>query len=112
MLVDSGTSCLCIPPEYYQKLLDSVELSCKVSGLIANCQYDPDELGDDYDRFFPDIILTADGVDYMFSEYAIYRNNFGRSSITLMLMECNPREWIVGLNFFQNYYMIFDDENA
>ena len=36
----------------------------------------------------------------------------GGSKITLNIMECNPREWIVGLNFFDSYYVIFDDEEA
>lgn len=59
---------------------------------------------------FPDINFNIDGILYTLprESYIIYEE--GVCALKIMTTE-SMNVWILGLNFFENYYTIFDQEN-
>jgi len=59
---------------------------------------------------FPDLTVTFDGVEYTIPKESYVENYFGFCGINVTYME-GMDMWILGLNFFHNYYTVFDQQN-
>lgn len=118
VIVDTGTSYNLLPKSVRKDLLQHIErtsqnVSCyNYESVIAYCDYkDP--------SVFPDIVLSFDTTDGVPAEYIITRESYveekpyafsSGSSIKIMSLPFQD-VWILGLNFFDNYYTAFDQEN-
>ena len=114
MIIDSGTSFVQFPKHERDKLhkyLENVQnLSCKAYSdiLLCNCTEEANFL-----ERFPDLIFNMGG-NHTSAEYVFPRENYlkfhpkkGKCSVRIM----SGGSWILGLNFFSNYYTVFDMEN-
>jgi hypothetical protein len=60
---------------------------------------------------FPDITMNIDGITYFLPRES-YVEKFSRDSCTINIMHSTAEsQWILGLNFMENYYTVFDVEN-
>ena len=59
---------------------------------------------------FPDLRFEIDGLSYYIPRDSYVIRYFGKCYLKLMTHYTIPF-WILGLNFFENYYTIFDQEN-
>lgn len=67
-----------------------------------------------YDNRFPDLNFTIGGVSYFVpKERYVFKQQYGWSQICTLGLMSSPfiDLWILGLNFFPNYYTIFDQED-
>jgi len=107
IIVDSGTSFLLIPSEDRAEFLSylSKDLFCMDYSNLPFCYCNEDQ----YEKF-PDLRLTIDG-----NHYYIPKENYvmrDSSVCALGIMSHDLLDfWILGLNFFENYYTVFDQEN-
>jgi len=69
VILDSGTTYFCIPPNVYAELLNTIPLTCTIEDLLAACAFSgaSDMSDDELNLFFPDIILRFGGIDYLIS---------------------------------------------
>mmetsp|Transcript_19208 Transcript_19208/g.29438 ORF Transcript_19208/g.29438 Transcript_19208/m.29438 type:complete len:110 (+) Transcript_19208:981-1310(+) len=65
-----------------------------------------------YEKFkkFPDLRFEIDGKEYFVPRDSYVTYSFGRAVVKIMTHNTIPF-WILGLNFFENHYTIFDQEN-
>lgn len=67
--------------------------------------------GDDYQSKFPDLRYVFNGKPYYIPQEAyVYRNSDTTCQILLIQQEGDD-EWMLGLNFFTNYYTVYDQTN-
>jgi hypothetical protein len=110
VMIDSGTSYLLMPESDRRAFITSVEralgLNCFLYSSLYVCPCD--DKTNTYDRF-PDLDFVING-----SSYTLPRDNYmlyeqGYCGIEIM---SNPliEKWILGLNFFENYYIVFDQD--
>ena len=60
---------------------------------------------------FPDLVFKLDFVNYFVpKESYVFKDYIGYCELGLMSHE-DIDVWIFGLNFFENYYTVFDQEN-
>lgn len=106
IIVDSGTSFLLMPYREREKLFDYVTrtlgFSCRSNVIIACYSFNSDDID-----YFPDLVFTINQKSYFIpkEDYVI------KSGIVIQLgIMSHPtmKIWILGLNFFENYYTIFD----
>ena len=106
MIVDSGTSFFLMPKndrsQLFNFLRNETDVYCYESSIMV-CYCDDRQ----YNNSFPDFTFSIDGVKYFLPKesYVIREGNLCQLGImTHDTMEL----WILGLNFFSNYYTIFD----
>jgi hypothetical protein len=114
MIIDSGTSYLLMPTEDYVQLTNMI-------ATISPCIIDPLQNGlitclctNIVWPNYPPLKLTVDGTTIYTLTKANYFTRRGQSC-TLRIMSMpfpatplESRFWVMGLNFFHNYYAIFD----
>ena len=106
IIVDSGTSFLLMPERDRKAFIQylSQHLFC-MEATLPFCYCDEHQY-----QSFKDIRLTIDSKNYFLPKENYVMKDSNICAIGVMshpLMDF----WILGLNFFQNYYTIFDQEN-
>ena len=108
-IVDSGTSYIGMPQSEYKALYDllSVDHNCWATMIgnamiICTCSEDYSD--------YPDLIFNLSGTEYSIPPES-YLTSYGSiCTINVMYMP-SLSNWVLGLNFFQNYYVVFDQQN-
>lgn len=108
-IVDSGTSYVMMPTPAYNRFMTHLmrHYGFKIFRYGSTATTECNEYT--Y-RLFPDIRFTIDGVEYMLPRESYVTFHNGLYSVCHIKIATNPMMpfWILGLNFFQNYYTIFD----
>lgn len=110
-MVDSGTS-LNLMPEHDYKVLyrhffkDKFQCT-KLQNSLTMCDCTKEQ-----HESIPDIHFTIDGVEYKINRDMWFEraDDVGKCVIKIMHGPHKPY-WILGLNFFNNYYTVFDYKN-
>lgn len=106
LIVDSGTSFLLMPSSDRKTFVKMIEEKtgsyCMENSLpICSCKNIQN---------FPDLIFNVDGTEYLVpKEGYIVKRSWGMCLIGIMTHD-TMSVWILGLNFFSNYYTVFDQE--
>jgi len=110
MMADTGTSLNMLPDKDFNAIKKAFlsDLECEVlANTLTSC-----ECTDEQHARVPDIDFKLGGDDFV---YKIPRDEWfaksGDQCIIKFMHGPNKRYWILGLNFFTNYYTVFDYEN-
>lgn len=103
-IVDSGTSYILMPIADRKALTDHIGLKCWGTGIVS-CSFA------DYEKI-PDLVFGIGGKQYVIPrESFISKTSENEGNLLIMSHNTLPF-WILGLNFFDNYYVVFDQENS
>lgn len=107
-MVDSGTSYILLPADKRDQLLDTVSsqnegMNC-TKGQVAKCTCKGINQ-------FPEIYFNIGGIPYFIphSDYILHNPIKGECYV-LIIGVPKLNFYIFGLNFFKNYYTVFDQE--
>lgn len=110
MMADTGTSLNMLPDKDFYAIQDAFlsEMQCEVmANTLTSC-----ECTDEQHARVPDIDFKLNGDDKV---YKIPRDEWfakqGDQCVVKFMHGPAKRYWILGLNFFTNYYTVFDYEN-
>ena len=98
-----------MPKKDRSKFLEFIQMDKNFlcfEGGIAVCYC----LGDNYLDYFPDLVFHIDGHQYFIPKESYVIRTGGICQIAIMTHD-SMSLWILGLNFFENYYTVFDQEN-
>lgn len=109
VIVDSGTSFLLMPLAERNAFVDFLyaeqEIFCLNSNIpvcfCSESQYES----------FPDLAFNIDGENYFIPKES-YVIKAGAICQLGIMTHSSIQMWILGLNFFQNYYVVFDQEES
>jgi len=109
MMADSGTSLNMLPDVDYYKIKNHffADKHCVVlPNTLTACDCTEEE-----QKAVPDIRFKIDGKEYLITRDQWYeRGSTGKCAIKFMHGP-GMGFWILGVNFFTNYYSVFDYEN-
>lgn len=110
-VIDSGTSFILMPLTERTEWLNHLEkhngFKCQdKEKIIAYCSWD------NYDDI-PDLIFTIGGKEYVVprEQWIMKPVDFMDEGYVMIMGHPFIPFWIMGLNFFHNYYTVFDNEN-
>jgi hypothetical protein len=109
-MADSGTSLNMLPEQDYVKIFDHFfkDKNCmKLPNTLDACDCTAEE-----HLAIPDIDFKINGVEYKIPREQWYERNEEHSMCVIKFMHGPGKDaWILGVNFFMNYYTVFDYEN-
>ena len=113
VIVDSGTSLLLMPDKEFQKLIQLIEYKAEIPYSIENefgLQSFPCFKDSTYSRM-PDLSFTIDDVVYTIPPASYIGYSTGICTLKIMTNKRDKNFLTLGLNFFENYYTVFDVQN-
>ena len=60
----------------------------------------------------PDLVFKIDGKEYIIPRESYISKRNDREGYLLIMGHRTLKFWILGLNFFDNYYVVFDQEKS
>ena len=108
IIVDSGTSFNLIPQQDLDILLKEFEKQLGFNFLYDIIPYTLCTVAES--KKFPDLHFNIDGTIYTLPRESYILMEDGICALKIMTSSAIDI-WILGLNFFENYYTIFDQEN-
>ena len=114
VILDSGTSFMMMPNSiltWFQEVLFSRGTHCTydyhVSSLLCSC------ITSNYIDQFPDLKFTMSGHNYFIPrEEYLGPRQFTQCQILISNGDViGSNTWLLGIEFMENYYMVFDNEN-
>ena len=86
---------------------EQLDIYCDISNTFPSCVLKEEQDFQD----FPDLKFVIDGQPYFLprESYVVYQGS--GVYVLLIMSDQNTQEWILGLNFHENYYSIYDQEN-
>jgi hypothetical protein len=114
IIIDSGTSFNLMPSDDLKPMLEQIEenmdIQCELDVIpICGCPGDPDDEATIGVDDFPDLKYVMEGETYFIPRRSYVVKQQGTCYLKLMHHPTLPFH-IMGLNFFQNYYTVFDQE--
>lgn len=106
LIVDSGTSYFTIPNTVVNQmihLMKSSQINCTLESMLIRCSH---LNANDY----PDIKLVVNNTAYFIPKKSYVACNFYNCTLRILVYP-GIDMFILGLNFLQNYYTVFDYEN-
>ena len=92
--------------EIFMKTLEnSLDLECLKSAAVPICYCSDDQYNN-----FPDLKFVIDGTPYFVPKESYLLREKAQCGIRIMTHD-SINLWILGINFFENYYAVFDQEN-
>ena len=103
-IVDSGTSYILMPLDDREALATHLGLKCRGKGIVS-CSFQNYAL-------IPDLVFSIGGKKYIVPRESYLKKTSENEGYLLIMSHSTIKFWILGLNFFDNYYVVFDQENA
>lgn len=104
--MDSGTSYILMPKSYIYAFTKFISgrtgLDFQIS-TIPSAMCTEEDLGK-----FPDLLFVVDGRDYLVPKESYVVREYGMLCQLKIMTHPTIPFWILGLNFFENFYTIFD----
>lgn len=73
--------------------------------IVCSCDSTADDFGG-----YSDFILNLNGTNYSIPPKS-YLTSYGKFCTVDVMYMSNLSNWVLGLNFFTNYYVVFDVQN-
>jgi len=113
VIVDSGTSLVLMPEREFKKFIELLEFQADVPYSLPNdfgLESFPCFKDTTYAQM-PDISFKIDGVRYSVPPASYIGYQDGVCTLKIMTNERDKHFLTLGLNFFENYYTVFDQGN-
>ena len=110
MMADSGTSLNMIPSTDYFKIFNHFirdKFECHIlPNTLHGC-----ECTEEQQLAMPDIHFKVEGDDYIINRNQWFERASNGICVVKFMHAPRRQQWILGINFFANYYTCFDYEN-
>ena len=110
VIVDSGTSLVLMPEKEFKKLMQLIEFKADIPYSKQNdfgLESFPCFKDSTYSRM-PDISFMIDDVQYTIPPASYIGYHEGMCTLKIMTNKRDKNFLTLGLNFFENYYTVFD----
>ena len=113
VIVDSGTSLLLMPEHEFSMLIDQIMSQAEIEHMFTN-DYGLEAFACTKNKTYallPHISLLINGLKYSIPPASYIGYKSGTCTMKIMTNKRDKTFITLGLNFFENYYSIFDIEN-
>ena len=113
MIVDSGTSLLLMPEHEFKMLMDLITSTANIEYIFTN-DFGLEAFPCTKDKTYallPHISFVINGLKYSVPPASYIGYKSGTCTMKIMTNKRDKTFVTLGLNFFENYYSIFDIEN-
>ena len=112
VIVDSGTSLVLMPQKEFTKLIELIEFKTEIPYSLTNefgLESFPCFKDSTYAKM-PNLSFVIGGVTYTIPPASYIGYNSGTCTLKIMTNKKDKTFLTLGLNFFENYYTVFDVE--
>ena len=110
VILDSGTSLVLMPEKEFKKLMQLIEFKADIPYSLAN-EYGLESFPCFKDTTFaqmPELAFQVDGITYTIPPASYIGYADGMCTLKIMTNKKDKHFLTLGLNFFENYYTVFD----